>query len=97
MTVANLHYVRGFVQALVLVRAFDHAADMGLDIFEGKHLREGMLAVDGWDAWGLSEPISFEEGDRRATTTGRLYEVTDGELAHDTTVELPRTDEWLGV
>lgn len=81
----------------MLVRAFGHAAEMGLDIFAGEDLREGMLAVDGWDAWGLSEPLTFEQGDRRATTAGRLYEVADGELVHDTTVELPRKDEWLGL
>jgi branched-chain amino acid transport system substrate-binding protein len=29
--------------------------------------------------------------------TGRLFEVTDGSLSFDTTVELPRRDEWIGL
>lgn len=95
--VANVHYVRGFVQALVLVRAFDHAAGMGLDIFEGDELREGVFAIDGFDAWSLAEPFDFRERDRRATMNARLYEVSDGAIEHDTTVELPRKDEWLGL
>lgn len=97
VTVANLHYVRGVIQALILVRAFNHTADMGLGIFQGKNLRKGMLDVEGWDAWGLSEPVTFKEGDRRATLTGRLYEITNGEFNHDRNINLPRKDKWLGI
>lgn len=96
-SVANVHYVRGFVQALVLVRAFDHAETMGLDIFEGGRLREGMFAIDGWDVWSLAESFDFREHDRRATMTARLYEVDDGSIEHDTTVELPRKEAWIGL
>lgn len=96
-SVANVHYVRGFVQALVLVCAFDHAAGMGLDIFEGDELREGVFAIDGFDARSLAEPFDFREQDRRATMNARLYEVSDGAIEHDATVELPLKDEWLGL
>ena len=45
----------------------------------------------------LSQPYTFEEGDRRPTMTGRIFEVTDGDLAFDTTVELPRREDWIGL
>jgi len=28
---------------------------------------------------------------------GRLFEVTDGSLSFDTSVELPRRDSWIGL
>jgi branched-chain amino acid transport system substrate-binding protein len=56
-----------------------------------------MFGIEDDDMFGLAEPYTYEEGDRRPTMTGRLFEVSDGELAPDTTVELPRRDEWIGL
>jgi len=94
--VANLNYVRGMIHALVMFKGVENAAaDDDLDPNEGADLRQGLFQIDGWDAWGLIEPITYAEDDRRPTMTGRIYQVQDGEMALDDTFELPRRDEWI--
>ena len=94
-TVANLHYVRGFIHSLVLMRAIQNAQDSGGDPTSGSDLRQGMFDIDDWNVWGLAEPFDFREDDRRATMRGRVYQVVDGEMEFETTVELPRETAWI--
>ena len=93
--VANLNYVRGVIHALLAMKGVKEANNQDLDPTMGENIRTGMLAIDGWDVWGLAPPFTYEDGDRRPTMTGRTYEVTDGELQFDQTVDLPRRDEWI--
>ena len=95
--VANLNYVRGGIHAILALKGLQNAIEMGMDPTEGSNVREGLLQIESDDMWGLSEPFTYTEGDRRPTMTGRLYEVTDGEMQFDTTAELPRRDDWIGL
>lgn len=95
--VANLNYVRGSIHAILVAQGIQNAIDQDLDPTKGENVRKGMFAIDGSDNWGLSAPFDYKEGDRRPTMTGRLFEVTDGSLSYDTTVELPRKEEWIGL
>ena len=94
--VANLNYVRGVIHALLAMKGLKNAEQSDdLDPSSGADVREGLLQVDGWDVWGLAPPFTYSEGDRRPTMTGRTYEVQDGEMTFDQTVDLPRRDEWI--
>ncbi|WP_435196580.1 ABC transporter substrate-binding protein [Natronomonas sp. EA1] len=93
--VANLNYVRGVIHALLVMKGIKGAVEAGTDPTKGQNVRQGMFAIDDWDVWGLAEPFTYAEDDRRPTMTGRLYEVTDGSLSFDTTVDLPRRDDWI--
>jgi branched-chain amino acid transport system substrate-binding protein len=92
---ANLHYPRGFIHTLLVVRAIQNAAEMGLDVTNGSNLREGFFAIDDWNVWGLAQPFSYQEGDRRPTMNGRIYQISDGALEYDQTIELPRNQSWI--
>lgn len=93
--VANLNYVRGVIHALLAMKGMKNATEQDLDPTSGADVREGMLAIDGWDVWGLAPPFAYEDGDRRPTMTGRTYEVKDGAMEFDQTIELPRREEWI--
>ncbi|MHB9286473.1 ABC transporter substrate-binding protein [Halobacteriales archaeon Cl-PHB] len=95
--VAQLNYVRGVIHALLALKGLQNAADAGNDITSGSNARQGMFGIEDDDMFGLSQSYTFEEGDRRPTMTGRLFEVSDGSLSFDTTVDLPRRDEWIGL
>jgi hypothetical protein len=95
--VANLNYVRGGIHAILALKGLQNAMETGMDPVEGSNVREGMLQIENDDMWGLSEPFTFTDGDRRPTMTGRLYEVTDGEMQFDSKAELPRRDDWIGL
>jgi branched-chain amino acid transport system substrate-binding protein len=95
--VANLNYVRGVIHALLAFEGITNAAEAGDDPTAGADVREGMFAIEGNDMGGLSEPFTYAEGDRRPTMTGRLFEVADGSLSFDTSVELPRREDWIGL
>jgi branched-chain amino acid transport system substrate-binding protein len=95
--VANLNYVRGCIHTLLVVKAIQNANEMDLDPTSGEDLRQGMFAIEDDNMWDLSEPFNYMEGDRRPTMTGRLFEVSDGALEFDTTVELPRREDWIGL
>lgn len=88
--VANIHYVRGFIHGLVLYRGIENTLEMDLDPASGADLLEGMLAIDDWDCWGLSKPFSYDEGDRRPTMSGDIYEVVDGEPTVDQEVSVDK-------
>jgi len=87
--IAQLNYVRGVIHGLMALKGLQNAIDSGDDPTMGTNARQGMFAIDGDDMEGLSEPYSYEEGNRAPTDTGRLFEVTDGSLSFDTTVEVP--------
>jgi len=93
--VANLHYVRGFIHTLLLRQGLHNALDMDLDPSKGADVREGILDISDWGVWGLSEPFSFFENDRRPTMRGRVYEMSDGEINYQETIELERNMEWI--
>lgn len=95
--VAQLNYVRGFIHGLLIMKGIESAGNEGLDPSNGEDLRKGMLGIDGWDVRGLAEPYDYKEGDRRPTMNGRIYQVTDGEMQYDTTFELPRREDWIGL
>jgi branched-chain amino acid transport system substrate-binding protein len=96
-SVAQLNYVRGVIHALLALKGIQNAAEMDLDVTSGQNAREGMFGIEDDDMLGLSVPYTYEEGDRRPTMTGRMFEVTDGTLEFDTEIELPRRDEWIGL
>lgn len=93
--VANLNYVRGFIHSLLVFRALSNVQEMDLDPTVGADFREGMFAIEEWDGWGLIEPLTYSQGDRRPTMTGRVYEVRDGEMQFDEKFELERRTEWI--
>jgi branched-chain amino acid transport system substrate-binding protein len=95
--VANLNYVRGCIHTLLVVKGIQNAIEQDLDPTDGSDVRQAMFAIEDDDMWGLSEPYNYMEDDRRPTMTGRLFEVSDGALEFDTTVELPRRDDWIGL
>lgn len=95
--VANLNYVRGCIHTLLVAKGIQNAIDMDLDPTKGEDVRQGMFEINGDDMWGLAQPFNYKEGDRRPTMTGRLFEVSDGTLEFDTTVELPRREDWIGL
>jgi branched-chain amino acid transport system substrate-binding protein len=94
--VAQLNYVRGVIHALLALKGLQNTIDAGNDPTSGENAREGMFGIEDDNMEGLSQPYTFEDGDRRPTMTGRLFEVADGSLSFDTTVELPRRDDWIG-
>jgi branched-chain amino acid transport system substrate-binding protein len=95
--VANLNYVRGVIHALLVLNGLQNTIDAGNDPSSGADVRKGMFDIENNDMWGLSQPFNYMEGDRRPTMTGRLFEVSDGSLEFDTTVELPRREDWIGL
>ena len=95
--VAQLNYVRGVIHALLALKGVQNAAEAGNDFTTGPNVRQGMFDIEDDDMFGLAEPFSYAEGDRRPTMNGRLFEVTDGSLSFDTGVELPRRDSWIGL
>ena len=95
--VAQLNYVRGVIHALLALKGLQNAIDNDDDPTSGVNARNGMFGIEDDDMEGLAEPFTYTEEDRRPTMTGRLFEVTDGSLSFDTTVELPRRDEWIGL
>jgi len=94
---ANLNYVRGSIHAILVLKALQNAIDNDRDPTSGDDLRRSMFDITDDDMWGLSEPVNYMEDDRRPTMTGRLFEVSDGSFEFDTTVELPRRDDWIGL
>lgn len=93
---ANLNYVRGVTHAALAVEGIKMAQEMGNDPRSGADVREALFELEGFDGEGLlPEPLNFEDGDRRATMTGQVYQVQDGELVHDQAVELERREDWL--
>ncbi|WP_152420996.1 ABC transporter substrate-binding protein [Halorubrum coriense] len=95
--VAQLNYVRGVIHALLMLKGIQNAAEAGNDPTSGPNVRQGMFGIEDDNMFDLAEPFSFAEDDRRPTMNGRLFEVTDGSLSFDTTVELPRRDSWIGL
>jgi branched-chain amino acid transport system substrate-binding protein len=95
-SVANLNYVRGVVHALLALKGLKNAKEIG-DMHSGENFRQGMFEISDWDVRGLAEPFSYAEDDRRPTMSGRVYQVQDGAFEYDTTYDLPRKDEWLGL
>jgi branched-chain amino acid transport system substrate-binding protein len=95
--VAQLNYVRGVIHALLALKGLQNAIESENDPTSGQAARQGMFGIENDDMEGLSQPYTLQEGDRRPTMTGRLFEVTDGSLSFDQTVELPRRDDWIGL
>jgi branched-chain amino acid transport system substrate-binding protein len=95
--VAQLNYVRGVIHALLALKGLQNAAEAGNDVASGPNVRQGMFGIEDDDMFGLAEPFTYAEDDRRPTMNGRLFEVTDGSLSFDTGVELPRRDSWIGL
>ncbi|MFD1562601.1 ABC transporter substrate-binding protein [Haloarchaeobius amylolyticus] len=95
-SVANLNYVRGVIHALLALKGLKNAQEIG-DMSSGADVREGLFQVSDWNARGLAEPFTYAEDDRRPTMNGRIYEVSDGSFEYDSTIELPRKDEWVGL
>ncbi|WP_255193930.1 ABC transporter substrate-binding protein [Natronobeatus ordinarius] len=93
---ANLNYVRGVTHAALAIEGIKLAQEMGNDPHSGADVREAFFELEGFDGEGLlPQPLNFEEDDRRATMTGQMFEVQNGELVHDGAVELERRDDWL--
>jgi branched-chain amino acid transport system substrate-binding protein len=95
--IANLNYVRGIIHALLVFEGLRSTVEAGGDPTSGADVRQGMFGIENNEMGGLSQPYSYAEDDRRPTMTGRLFEVSDGALDFDTTVELPRRDDWIGL
>lgn len=94
--VANINYVRGVVHALLAYEGVRQAQEMDLDPHSGADVREAIFELEDFDAWGLvHEPMNWEDGDRRATMTGQMYQVEDGELMNDGVIELESRDGWI--
>ncbi|TKR26009.1 ABC transporter substrate-binding protein [Natronomonas salsuginis] len=94
--IANINYVRGVVHALLAVEGVRHAQEMGLDPSSGADIREALIDIDDFDAWGLlPETYDYQDGDRRPTMNGQTYVVEDGEMVPDEMVELERREDWL--
>lgn len=47
--VANLHYVRGFINTLLPREGLHNAIDLDLDPSKGPNVREGLIEIDDWD------------------------------------------------
>ena len=95
--VANLNYVRGVIHTLLVQRGIQNAVDADEDPTVGANVRQGMFGIADDDMGDLAQPFNYMEGDRRPTMTGRLFEVSDGSLSFDTTIELPRREDWIGL
>ncbi|WP_411714732.1 ABC transporter substrate-binding protein [Natronomonas sp.] len=95
--VANLNYVRGCIHAILVLKGLQNAIDNDRDPTSGADVRQSMFDITDENMWGLSEPFNYMEDDRRPTMTGRLFEVSDGSFEFDTTVELPRREDWIGL
>ncbi|WP_332897386.1 ABC transporter substrate-binding protein [Haladaptatus sp. CMSO5] len=95
--VANLNYVRGVIHAMVALKGIQEATNLDLDPSMGENIRSAMFEISDWDVFGLAEPFTYEEDDRRPTMTGRIYQVEDGEMKFDSKAELPRRDDWIGL
>lgn len=97
LEVANINYVRGVTHTLLLAEAISLAEEDGdLDPYDGSDVREAMLMLDDFDAWGLLvDTVDFRDDDRRPTMTGRMYVVEDGELNPEEDIELPRDEGWI--
>lgn len=96
-SVANLNYVRGVIHTLLVVNGLRNTIEAGDDPSVGANVRDGMFEIEDNTMGDLAQPFNYMEGDRRPTMTGRLFEVSDGGLSFDTTVELPRREDWIGL
>jgi branched-chain amino acid transport system substrate-binding protein len=96
-SVANLNYVRGCIHGLLVLKGLQNAIDADRDPTSGSDVRQSMFDIEDDTMWDLAEPFTYTEEDRRPTMTGRLFEVSDGSFEFDTTVELPRRDDWIGL
>lgn len=93
---ANLNYVRGITHASLAIAAIQQVEENGGDPRSGADLREAIFELEDFDAEGLiPSGLTYEDGDRRATMEGRMYEVQDGEIVYDETIELERREDWL--
>jgi len=95
-SVANLNYVRGVIHALMALKGLQNAAEVG-DMSSGEDFRQGMFEISDWNVRGLAQPFTYEEGDRRPTMSGQVYQVQDGAFEYDTTIDLPRKNDWIGL
>jgi len=77
-------------------RSKGNAAEVG-DMSSGEDFRQGMFEISDWNVRGLAQPFTYEEGDRRPTMSGRVYQVQDGAFEYDTTIDLPRKNDWIGL
>ena len=85
--------------SLSLVTGIQNAADQvdNLEEIGGAELRDGILEIEDSDSWGATQPLNFQEGDRRATMTGSVIQVQDGSFEEVEEISLKRRDEWLGI
>ena len=94
--VANLNYVRGVVHTLLAYEGILQAQEMDNDPNSGSNIREAIFELEEFDGWGLvPEPMNWQDGDRRATMSAQMYEVQDGEMVNDGSIELERRDGWI--
>lgn len=94
--VANLNYVRGVVHTLLAYEGIREAQEMGNNPHSGADVREAILELEDFNGWGLvPDPMNWEDGDRRATMTGQMFEAQDGEMVSDGSIELERREGWI--
>ncbi len=92
--VYNMHYVKGWVNAKVLVKAIESVLKKGEEV-SGENIRK---ELETWRNVDLKvvPPISYYPNDRRPSMKVFLFTVKDGEFVKLGEVELERRAEWLG-
>src|SRR3989337_2366943 len=90
------HYIRGYVSMMVLTGALKIADKKGQ--LNGPGVKAALEMLKNFDTGGLAvDKITFSETDHRPFTKVNITEFQKGKLVVLKTIELPRSDEWLGL
>lgn len=90
----NMHYVKGWVNAKVLIKAIENVLKKGLPV-TGENIKEELESWRNVDL-GVVPPISFYPDDHRSSMKVYIFTIQNGKLVKLGEVELERRAEWLG-
>ncbi len=92
--VYNMHYVKGWINAKVLVKAIENVLKKG-EAVTGENIKKELETWRNID-FGVVAPISYYPNDHRPSMKVFIFTVKDGKFVKLGEVELERRAEWLG-
>jgi len=91
----HTHYIRGWVSMMVMCEALKIADKNGQ--LNGPGVKAALETFKDFDTGGLTAKITYTPTDHRPNMAAKIYEVKNGKLEYQKTIELPRKQEWLGL
>jgi len=92
--VYNIHYVKGWINAKVLVKAIENVLKKGEKV-TGENIKKELESWRNVD-FGVVAPISYYPDDHRPSMKVFIFTIKDGEFVKLGEVELERRAKWLG-